>query len=246
MTMLMRLLSTYSSNRLKAKQKLLVKGLFSFSTLYLIIVSTPQIGYSQQVQNNGANTQNTAVVDTSFVEDVASPLGSLRISRINTSSYHGAAALGEITGFDIWLSPNQERIIGYGLNLVRPKLIYNLGFAQSTLDFSELPRRFGIPPNLPDLSRKESITFINLNLGADYIIPRKPLEKLTLAVGPTLMGARYVYDNKALNYFSLGLGGQATYRFGLFYFGMEYRAMIVNPEYFKNTFRWEVGLWFDL
>lgn len=220
------------------------KGIF-MAFMFIGLTSAFHTTHAQQVQNNGATNQDVEP-DSIIVEDTVKSLGSLRISRLNTSTYHGSDALGDVTGFDIWLPPTRERIIGYGLNLVRPKLIYNVGFVQSKLDFTDLPRRFGIPPNLPDLSRNESITFINLNIGVDYIIPRKPLEKLTLAVGPTIIGARYVYDNTARNYFSLGLGGQATYRFGLFYVGMDYRAMLINPEYFKSNFRWEVGLWFDL
>jgi hypothetical protein len=243
MTMPLRPISTYFKG-FSAFLSLLKVGQMYLLTAFLLCLITQTV-VAQRVQD-GANTVSPAPVDSILVEDTVKSLGSLRISRINSSTYHGSAALGEITGFDIWLPSGQERVIGYGLNLVRPKVIYNLGFLQSKLDFADLPRRFGIPPNLPDLSRTESITFINLNLGADYIIPRSPLERLTLAVGPTIKGARYVYDNEALNYFSLGLGGQATYRFGLFYFGMEYRAMLINPEYFKNTFRWEVGLWFDL
>jgi hypothetical protein len=190
--------------------------------------------------------EDSTVDERSDLSKFVSRLGELRISRFNTDTFHGSAAIGDVTGYDIWANPPREKLIGYSMSLVRPKMIYTLGLVQSRLDFSEIPNRFGVPPNLPDFSRVESITFVNMNLGADYVLPRSRLDNLLLAVGLTAYGARYMYSNNAKNYMTVGLGGQASYRFGLFYLGMEYRTMLLNPEYFRDYFRWEVGLWFQL
>lgn len=219
------------------------------TVFYLMLLGVYcSLGVASLAGQNIANPTNetVATVDTLASAENTNRFGFLRIARFNTDTFHGSAALGEVTGFDIWNSPQRTKIVGYSISLVRPKLIYNLGFTQSKLNFNDIPRRFGIPPNLPDLSRTESITFVNMNLGVDYLIPKSPMEKLSFAIGPTLYGARYNYSNESRNYFTLGLGAQANYRLGLFYLGMEYRAMILNPEYFKDFFRWEVGLWFDL
>lgn len=169
-----------------------------------------------------------------------------RISRFNTNTFHGAQAIGDATGYDIWLSPTRRNIIGYSISAVRPKTVYTLGFAQSQVGFSQIPNRFGIPPALPNFDRTDTISFLNLNLGVDYLLPRTSFEDLMIGVGGVAYGARYMYDNNGNNYFTFGVGGQASYRFGILFAGVEYRMMVLNPEIFKDFFRWEIGIWFQL
>lgn len=222
-----------------------IPNMSSFFYSATLLVGTVLL-FSQTIDLRAQAIVNTPEEDTSEVVVEKKNFTQLKIARFSTDTFHGKSALGDVTGFDIWTSLSRNNIIGYSIAVVRPKFIYNLGFTQSRLSFNDIPRRFGIPPNLPDLSRNESITFVNMNLGVDYVFPREPIDKLALAFGPTLVGARYMYTNENRNYATVGFGAQANYRIGLFYFGMEYRAMILNPEYFKNFFRWEVGLWFDL